>query len=292
MSSINPFSEMPIVFTLDDAVMMGICSQPPQPNSIGVLILVGGPQYRVGSHRQFVLLARALAQAGTAVMRFDFLGTGDSSGPDRTFEGRNDEIYAAIDAFLAQVPSVKKVALWGLCDAASAALFYAPTDRRVVGLTLLNPWVRTQAGLAKTHLKHYYGARLRDPAFWRKLFSGSLNPMVAMKAWFATLKMSRQNQTDGSSGNAIPFQLRMANAWRSFQQWGSIQLIISGNDLTAKEFIDYAAVEPSWSGLLQSQSMVRRDLIEADHTFSCKAWRDQVARWTTDWLDTIKENPR
>jgi len=46
----------------------------------GVLIVVGGPQYRVGSHRQFVMLARFLADHGVPCMRFDYRGMGDVSG--------------------------------------------------------------------------------------------------------------------------------------------------------------------------------------------------------------------
>ena len=52
----------------------------------GVLIIVGGPQYRVGSHRQFVQLARALASNGIATMRFDYTGMGDSQGKKAEFD--------------------------------------------------------------------------------------------------------------------------------------------------------------------------------------------------------------
>jgi alpha/beta superfamily hydrolase len=48
-----------------------------------VLVIVGGPQYRAGSHRQFTLLARSLAEQGFAVLRFDYRGMGDSTGAMR-----------------------------------------------------------------------------------------------------------------------------------------------------------------------------------------------------------------
>ena len=51
----------------------------------GVLIVTGGPQYRAGSHRQFVLLARFLAARGMAVLRFDYRGMGDSEGAPRDY---------------------------------------------------------------------------------------------------------------------------------------------------------------------------------------------------------------
>ena len=41
--------------------LIGIVSQPAAvPLAVGIVIVVGGPQYRAGSHRQFTLLARDL----------------------------------------------------------------------------------------------------------------------------------------------------------------------------------------------------------------------------------------
>ena len=41
--------------------------------------------------------------------------------------------------------------------------FMHTRDQRITGLVLLNPWVRTDQGAAKTYLKHYYLTRLLDP---------------------------------------------------------------------------------------------------------------------------------
>ena len=76
-----------VVFQCEGASLVGILHVPErEPARIGVLVIVGGPQYRVGSHRQFVLMARSLAQSGYAVLRFDYRGMGDSDGEMRTFE--------------------------------------------------------------------------------------------------------------------------------------------------------------------------------------------------------------
>jgi alpha/beta superfamily hydrolase len=72
-------------FRCENSWLYGIASLPEQASSRGVLIVVGGPQYRVGSHRQFALLARHLAEHGVPVMRFDYRGMGDSVGDIRTF---------------------------------------------------------------------------------------------------------------------------------------------------------------------------------------------------------------
>ena len=73
------------------------------------------------------------------------------------------------------MPHLDNVVIWGLCDAASAAVFYAHQDSRVKGLILLNPWVRTETGMAKTYVKQYYFSRLTNLALWKKIITGKFN---------------------------------------------------------------------------------------------------------------------
>ncbi|WP_229507809.1 hydrolase 1, exosortase A system-associated [Massilia sp. Dwa41.01b] len=163
--------ERALVFPCRGAWLYGVLSLPAQPAAAparGVLVVVGGPQYRAGSHRQFTLLARDLADAGIPALRFDYRGMGDSEGDLQTFEHVEDDLRAAIDRFFLEVPGMREVVLWGLCDGASAAAMYAPQDARVSGLVLLNPRVRTEAGAARATIKHYYRARLFDARLWKR----------------------------------------------------------------------------------------------------------------------------
>ena len=293
------FEEAAFLFPASGASLVGIVTTPaPGPDDavpasrVGVLIVVGGPQYRVGSHRQFVLLARALATRGHPVMRFDCSGMGDSSGPERPFTDRDGDIRAAIDAFTARVPTVTEVAIWGLCDAASAALLYAPLDPRVRHLVLLNPWVRSDAGLARTHLKHYYGSRLADPAFWRDLVRGRVGVWRAVRGFVGTVVASRARDVDGAADAGlrdVDFRTGMARGWKRFT--GGVLLICSGDDLTAREFLDHAARGGEWDGLVDEARVARCDLADADHTFSRAEWRDRVATMTADWLDARAATP-
>ena len=121
----------PVVFNCEGVLLHGMLHEGAPSATTGVLVIVGGPQYRVGSHRQFVLLGRALAERGYPVLRFDYRGLGDSDGEPHTFETIDADIRAAIDAFTRLRPGLERVVVWGLCDAASAALFYGATDHRV-----------------------------------------------------------------------------------------------------------------------------------------------------------------
>lgn len=257
----------------------------------GVLIVVGGPQYRVGSHRQFALLASALAARQIPVMRFDYRGMGDSEGAARSFEGIDDDIRSALDAFSVAVPGMSEVVLWGLCDGASAALFYAYQDRRVTGLVLLNPWVRTDQGLAKAYLRHYYVSRLLKREVWSKIFTGEFQFKVALGSFAVMLKtaMHSRNETKKHFINAEITELenqslpnRMLNSLERFN--GNVLIILSGNDLTAQEFLDLINASPRWCTRMNTATVSQKTLADANHTFSQKRWREQVANWTIDWI--------
>ena len=281
------YTERAVIFDCEQEALAGILALPEAPSSTGVLIIVGGPQYRVGSHRQFVLLARALAAAGYPVLRFDYRGMGDSTGTPRDFTDVTDDISAAITSIQGQLPSVERVVLWGLCDGASAALLYwnETKDSRVIGLCLLNPWVRSDASLARAHVKHYYVQRLMEKQFWAKLFSGK----VAIAALAGLLRNVRLMLNEsGSPASALnqPFQQRMSRAWRDFG--GNILLLLSGNDFTAKEFLEYAGMDAAWADLLGCPNVVRHDLPDADHTFSDTASRARVEAATLEWLRTLR----
>jgi len=245
---------------------------------VGIVVIVGGPQVRTGSHRQFTLLARRVAAAGWPTLRFDARGMGDSTGEPRDFEQISPDIACAIDALVAHAPGVRRVVLWGLCDAASAALLYLHEhpDPRVAGLCLLNPWVRSAASLARTHVKHYYGARLLQPSFWHKLASGRVG-FDALRGLVRSVGAARAEPARGS------YQTRMAAAWRAFA--GPLLLVLSGRDYTAREFTEYTSSAPQWRGLLTLPGVTTLQLPEADHTFSERSQQDAVENALLHWLD-------
>jgi exosortase A-associated hydrolase 1 len=277
-------SETALTFTCEGETLVGVLAHPVAEARVGMLVLVGGPQYRVGSHRQFLLLARRLAGAGVPVMRFDFRGMGDSSGSKTQFYETVSDIRAALDSFSNACASLEKIILWGLCDAASAALLYwrLTRDSRVAGMVLLNPWVRSEQSLAATHVKHYYSKRLLKREFWVKLANGGVNIGKALRDFCETLATARRVQTDGPQAPDASFQDGMASAVVEFS--APILLILSGQDYTAKEFLEYAASNTRWRGLLTRNNIERADVQRADHTFSTAAWRSAVEELTTDWI--------
>ncbi|HMC14226.1 MAG TPA: hydrolase 1, exosortase A system-associated [Albitalea sp.] len=289
-------TDVGLVFECAGDTLVGVLSKPTAPLATAVVVVVGGPQYRAGSHRQFVLLAHALAQAGFPVLRFDVRGMGDSSGVARSFESIGDDIGCALAALHQAMPGIERVVLWGLCDGASAALMYVETNRdaRVAGLCLVNPWVRSEASLARTQVKHYYTQRLMQREFWLKLLRGGVGAQAlrslagsVRRAVRSTARASRG--TDGGlATGVVAYQHRMAVAWQGFG--GPVLLLLSGDDYTAKEFLEFIAVDPAWRGALARAGVQRQDLAGADHTFSNPTSREQAEAATLAWLSRHRES--
>lgn len=262
----------------------GVLTLPAQAaTDIAILIVVGGPQYRAGSHRQFVQSARAWAAAGWPVLRFDVRGMGDAEGEPRSFEMLDDDVGAAIAALLQRLPAVRRVVLFGLCDGASAALMYIArrSDPCIAGLCLLNPWLRSEQSLARTHVRHYYGRRLLQREFWAKLFSGRL-ALSALSGLLQNLRAARRTASGSASGG--DFRGVMANGWKHFG--GPILLAMSGADLTAREFDEGVRSEPSWAGAFACSGVTRVDIAGADHTLSQATSLERVNESMVLWLQS------
>jgi exosortase A-associated hydrolase 1 len=280
--------ERALAFSCNGAWLYGILSLPPAPHPRGVLIVVGGPQYRAGSHRQFTLLARDLAAAGIPAMRFDYRGMGDSEGELQTFENVGDDLRAAIDRFFAEVPGLREVVLWGLCDGASAAAMYAPQDPRVAGLVLLNPWVRTEEGAARATVRHYYKDRLFDARLWKKIGSGQFDVKASVRSLYENVGKAFGSKDPAGAGAGAPatpdapLPERMQGALARFG--GRVLVVLSGADLTAQEFADLSTRPGAWQRLMAAPRFTRQQIDKADHTFSRRPWQDQVSSWTRDWL--------
>ncbi|MBU1308865.1 MAG: hydrolase 1, exosortase A system-associated [Gammaproteobacteria bacterium] len=258
-----------------------------QCSQTGVLIIVGGPQYRVGSHRQFVKLSRYLADNGIASMRLDTSGMGDSSGSKAAFYQQDNDIETAITAFMHHNPQLKNLVLWGLCDAASAILIKLnKPDPRLAGVVLLNPWVRQQHSHAEVMLKHYYLKRLFSRQFWQKMFGGGVALRHSLKDIWQTLQQRKAKHSRTAStpeANEQNYVQLMLQGWQRYQ--GKTLLITSGNDLTAQEFLSLCQHDDSWRSLLSSAQHCH--INDANHTFSTLLWRQQVEQLTFQFIQQL-----
>lgn len=289
-------TERPLVFPSDGHELLGILHLPEGTPDTGVIMLSAGSQYRVGPHRQQLLVARALSERGIAILRYDSSGTADSDGPYRDFEIGAD-LEAAVVALRTAVPAMKHVVLWGICGSASAILAYRERCADVRGLILVNPWVRSERSEARAYLSHYYWNQIWNASFWRKIFSGRFDFRSASRSFFGIVRSAIRSrhtapvqdlpaasamEANGAREPPGDLEQRMADGLESFM--GEVLIIMSENDLTARKFDEFVRSSRRWRMLLDASAVERRDLREADHVFSDPRWRDQVIDWMSDWL--------
>ncbi len=283
-------AEYPVTFLCQDAELAGVIHRGNTHSPLGVLIVVaGGPQYRVGAHRQFVSMARMFAANGYPVMRFDLRGMGDSSGAHVGYEQSGPDVRAAIDTFFRYEPQLKEVALFGECESASGILFYASQDARVHRIALANPWVRTPGVQAEAILKHYYLDRLWSREFWLSVrageykFAASVRSFISVFAAFLRNRLKpRKAAREQEEFDNLPLPSRTAEGLRRFR--GSVLVLLSGRDLIAREFDDVTKSSPAWQGLMADKRVTRKLIADADHTFSKPDVKAEAQRTLLDWL--------
>jgi exosortase A-associated hydrolase 1 len=159
-----------------------IGSLDPASATTGLLIVSGGNELRAGPWNSQAQLAERIAAAGFPVFRFDRRGVGDSEGPNGEFTNSAPDIAAAIAAFKAHVPTLKRIVAYGNCDGASALMLAKGSG--CDALVLANPWSfdpepapksepasePVQPQMTPGAIRAHYLRRLTDPrAIWRLL---------------------------------------------------------------------------------------------------------------------------
>lgn len=278
--------ELPVVIRCGTDRLVGICHEPSTPLGTTVVVVVGGPQYRIGSHRQFVVTARAMARSGAHVLRFDLPGMGDSDGEAVDFTATGEAIEAAV-SWAENRYQGNRTVLYGLCDGVSASLLSVERlgTERVHGMICVNPWVRQATTEARARTRHYYAKRLLSAEFWRKLvrFQVALGQSVGELG--ATLK---QGLTP--AGEQADFVAGMYHGLAI--STCPVLFMLSGEDLTAREFDGLVKSKSRWRKILNSARVTVGRLAVADHTFSDRALLDEHDHQCCRWLNTLSEGAR
>jgi len=210
-----------LIGTLDDA-----------DHRVGVLIVTGGRQTRVGPHRMMSMLAGELAEAGHPVFRFDRRGAGDSSGVDPGFRDSGPDIAAAAAAFRTACPHLETLWGLGLCDGASALALHH-LQAALDGLILLNPWiVEAEAGSpAPEAIRAHYRERLFTVDGWRSLLTKGFRPSAAIRGMRSAFRSSDQPLADDVMASLGQFG-------------GPVHILLAERDATARAYLSMHQGKP------------------------------------------------
>jgi uncharacterized protein len=247
----------PLLLACDGAVLTAMLHRPSGPAKAALLMVPGGSDYRIGSHRGFVRLADALAVAGVMVLRLDVRGMGDSQGMHPGFETLDADLAAGVTALRAQAPQLP-LFLYGQCDGATASLLSSDFLSGLSGLILANPWAR---GSDSDAAGHQARMRLRNRSSWIRLLRGE----IGIDQIFLRLRdIVRPRQSPGSQTD---YRTRMLDGLR---RDGPPLMVLAGQrDATGQEFL----------GLVRPERLKRLELHkveQGDHSFSTAAQRQQI----------------
>jgi exosortase A-associated hydrolase 1 len=221
-----------IMFACAGETLFGTLDMGSASGAVGLLLVSGGNEIRSGAWGGQAGLAARLAHQGVPVFRFDRRGVGDSTGENRGFRASAPDIAAALAAFRAAAPHVKRVVAMGNCDAASALMLGAGLG--CDGLVLSNPWTFESTGESEADdgaeeappavLRAHYLRRLRDPAALVRLLSGKVSLCGLVRSLMA---MGRKAAPTTLAGE-------MHRGLAGFD--GPVRLLIAGRDRTALAF--------------------------------------------------------
>ena len=258
-------------------------------------------------------MARALAERGWNVLRFDPRGLGDSEGQQRHATGA--ELFLAIEEGLHQ-PDVRAAmdfvqsatdcgsfVVTGICGGAVSTVLAAANDQRVVGLVPMEMPLRYTAppGTINPQTIKSYERKLFSARSWLRLLTLKSDYGLLLRSLAACIKrrLARRRHSRGPQwfidrlGSRA--HLELIDAFRKCVANGSPMLCAFAE---SEETPFFQSVQ---EGLFEGCEDLRRAaaihvIAGADHDFSAAGTSEALVRTVTDWFeaqgDFQKQSPR
>jgi hypothetical protein len=131
-------------------------------------------------------------------------------------------------------------------------------------------------------MRYYYLRRLASSAFWRKFVAGALDiPASARHLRSTATAVARLGQSEDA-----PFLKHMQAGLMGYR--GPMLLLLSDNDLTAREFEQWISVHRVRRKVLEKRDVRVARIPDADHTFSQSVHCREAERAIVDWIGSIE----
>jgi uncharacterized protein len=275
-----------VAFSVNGQRLFGVLSEPANAatrSATAAVIVNGGPQYRVGAHRSWLLIADALADAGIATLRFDLRGTGDSEGSVACFTAVEDDLTAA-DRIVREETGAREVLWLGLCEGAASVLLCAPSS--AAGFVLANPWPYAPGEAVQFDHVEHYSQRLKNKRALAQLFLGKVKLGKLLKglakAANDAFRLRRAHSPLGLEPIGLALKERRVPAL----------LLLSERDQTAVVFTRTSQQNDTWRQLMRSKHGIQRiDIPEATHTWASASEIEAARKVIVDWVRAFRVSP-
>jgi len=251
-----------------------------------------GSVHHVGPNRLYVELSRQLARHGFPSFRFDLRNLGDSARGSPAEENHPypvtaiDDVEAAL-RWLTQLRGFNAVVVGGLCSGAHTAFHVGaavdlPSLRAALLLNPLTffwtPGMSLEIPSAHRTVRDatYYAQSMRNPGKWLKLVKGQADLGYIIKFVIQrTTSLVRRFWSDSLELVGVRSSGRLASDLSRYGMRGRAIDFVFSRDDPGFELLNSGG---RWvAGRLRRRGLSTIQFIEgADHTFSRKAWRDQL----------------
>jgi pimeloyl-ACP methyl ester carboxylesterase len=255
---------------------------PPSKDRPAVVILNTGIIHRVGHHRMYVTMSRALARAGYTVLRFDFSGIGDS-------DVRVDEL-SPVESCLADIKDVldwiekerqvSRVILIGLCSGADHAVLYGHTDGRIIALVLMDPTIPATA----RYYFHYVARRLTRLRHWTNVVAGRSR---ILKVWTRQLfQVVRPGwRSPRITLRDLPFHAYLEQSYQRSVDHSIQMLAIFTEDTTRQTY--HGQILDAFPNVFFGDKLTTEFFPGSDHIFTSAVDRAKLICVISSWIDRV-----
>lgn len=265
------------------ARLVGVLTQPEAAGApqVAWLLFNAGVIGRAGAHRINVKLARALAQRGEVVLRFDLSGRGDSRFALEEAQPEEQsvrDLRAAMD-HLESTLGIRRFAVIGFCSGAMDAYWAGLADPRIRAVLMFDGfWYRTRWTMPVRNLKRLAGSP--PAATWR----------AAQRRVQDFARLQRPDAEPAttlfSPGNN-PARDEFAGAMQQFVDRGvAVLLVYSGSVL------DYFSYGAQFRQVFHGEPWLRHVRCDyrpdIDHMFLTLDTQRRITDLVIDWLPDVQ----
>lgn len=311
--------EMPIRFSVENQAINAILTKPADQEIKAIVVFSHGwSGFRTGPADILTFLARTFAKHNCASLRFDFRGRGESQGEglQTSLVTMADDLVAASETAIKET-KCDNLILCGLCSGGNVVVGTLKRIPQTKALLLMSVYPFSDGDafgrdMHRTfHYLNVYWKKILRPDTWSRLFKGDINIKSVFNVIFGHFFKKGQNKKKEGEGTkqaeqdstqpklpqaakAAKVESRLQGKEPPKKHLANLKKEIPGIMVYGTADPDAAAAEKYFGDYI-TENKLNIDIkhIEgANHNFSSKEWKAQLATYLTEFINSTKGNKR